>query len=97
MAKKATKKKNGISFEGASFNRGFITSYKTEADFLAAMDGKENAHVFEGDEARTQKLQQLYSLVHSKVKEPETEGPITTADILEVAEEAPKGKGGKNR
>ncbi len=89
MAKKAQMKKNGISFEGVSFNKGFITSYKTESDFLAAMDGKENAHIFEGDEGRTEKLKQLYSLVQKK-SEPE-QGPITTADVLEVAEaEAPR-------
>jgi hypothetical protein len=90
MAKKATKKKNGVQFEGVSFNKGIINSYKTEAEFLTAMDSKENAHVFANDEARTQKLQQLYTIVHSKVKEPEPEGPITTADILEVADTSAK-------
>jgi hypothetical protein len=84
MAKKVAKKKQGIVFEGIGFNKGIINSYKTEAEFLAAMDSKENAHVFEGDEARADKLKQLYALVQPKTET--TEGPIKTEDFIKVAE-----------
>lgn len=62
---KNKKEKSHISVDGVSLSKGFISSHKTEADFLSAMEHKTYVHLFEG-ENRVAKLKEVYALVHPK-------------------------------
>lgn len=61
MAKKA-RRKNGIIIDGVSMDKTFIQSFKTEAEFIKAMDDKTYAHIFPG-ENRKAKLKEVYNAV----------------------------------
>lgn len=54
--------KKDIVIDGVSFNKEFIASFKTEAEFVKAMDDKTYAHIFEG-ENRKAKLKEVWNTV----------------------------------
>lgn len=68
MAKAKTKKdKAGIILDGGvSVSKAFVLDHKSEAEFLEAMNGKEYAHILEGDKKRAQKLGEVYALAQPK-------------------------------
>lgn len=75
-----------LKFDGIGFDADWITSFKTEADFLA--EAKNNKHWFEGDPKRNEKLKELYSYAKNEnvdvavssaeAKKSGTEDPGTT-------------------
>lgn len=95
MAKgKAKKAKNHIDVDGVSLSRGFVSSHKSEAEFLEAMGKKTYQHLFEG-ENREAKLKEVYALVQPKAEETPIALPMETAAVEStevVAEVRGKGK-----
>jgi hypothetical protein len=71
--------KNDIKFEGVNFNREFVSSHKSEKEFLEAMSDKTYSHLFAGDN-REAKLKELYKTVSAKAE------PVKEA----ASKEAPK-------
>jgi hypothetical protein len=58
-------KREGIKFDGVSFNKAFLMSHRTEREFLRAMSREAYAHIFKGENRET-KLKELFSLVRPK-------------------------------
>jgi hypothetical protein len=55
-----------LILDGVSVSRAFLEGYKTEGEFLKAVnDDKTYQHLFEG-EGRTVKLKELYALAQPK-------------------------------
>lgn len=66
-------KNKSIKVDGVSISKDFIHSFKSEADFLKAMEENTYAHLFEGSN-REAKLKSVFSSAQPK-EEPKVTAP----------------------
>ncbi len=68
-------KNKSITVDGVNLSLEFVSGFKTEAEFMAAMSEKTYSHHFEGDN-REAKLKEVYALGTPKKEVVETKAEV---------------------